>query len=70
MSKIINNIDEQINIINCNMKDYISNDTFETFDLVTCNPPYFNVMMRPTPAASSTLRGWVGMLVTRSVPPS
>ena len=38
-----NNLSEQINIINCNMKDYISNDTFETFDLVTCNPPYFKV---------------------------
>ena len=38
-----NNLSEQINIINCNMKDYISNDVFETFDLVTCNPPYFKV---------------------------
>ena len=38
-----NNLSEQIKIINCNMKDYINNDTFESFDLVTCNPPYFKV---------------------------
>ena len=38
-----NNLSEQIKIINCNMKDYINNDTFESFALVTCNPPYFKV---------------------------
>ena len=38
-----NNLTEQISIINCNMKDYVTNETFETFDLVTCNPPYFKV---------------------------
>ena len=38
-----NGLSNQITIINKNMKDYVDNDTFETFDLVTCNPPYFKV---------------------------
>lgn len=38
-----NVLSEQITIINKNMKDYVDDDTFETFDLVTCNPPYFKV---------------------------
>ncbi len=38
-----NGLDEAIEIINCNMKDYVNEDTFESFDLITCNPPYFKV---------------------------
>ena len=42
-SVIYNDLTEQISIINCNMKDYVCEDTFESFDLITCNPPYFKV---------------------------
>lgn len=38
-----NNLNNFIEIINCNMKDYVSDETFESFDLITCNPPYFKV---------------------------
>ena len=38
-----NGLTETIEIINCNMKDYVSDKTFESFDLITCNPPYFKV---------------------------
>lgn len=38
-----NNLSEQITIVQKNMKDYITEDTFESFDLITCNPPYFKV---------------------------
>ena len=38
-----NDLNDVIEIINTNMKDYVSDDTFESFDLITCNPPYFKV---------------------------
>lgn len=38
-----NKLENQIEIINANMKNFITNDLFESFDLVTCNPPYFKV---------------------------
>ena len=38
-----NDLTDTIEIINCNMKDYVSDETFESFDLITCNPPYFKV---------------------------
>ena len=38
-----NDLTDAIEIINCNMKDYVSDETFESFDLITCNPPYFKV---------------------------
>ena len=38
-----NELNDVIEIINTNMKDYVSNETFESFDLITCNPPYFKV---------------------------
>lgn len=38
-----NSLNDAIEIINCNMKDYVSDETFESFDLITCNPPYFKV---------------------------
>lgn len=36
-----NGLSKQINIINCDMKDFVNESTFEKFDLVTCNPPFF-----------------------------
>lgn len=38
-----NKLDDQIEIINMDMKDFVSPDTDSSFDLVTCNPPYFKV---------------------------
>lgn len=38
-----NDLSNVIEIINTNMKDYVSDETFESFDLITCNPPYFKV---------------------------
>lgn len=38
-----NGLSDQISIFNINMKDFAQGDYFESFDLVTCNPPYFKV---------------------------
>lgn len=38
-----NGLNNQISIVNIDMKDYVSNDTCEKFDVITCNPPYFKV---------------------------
>ena len=38
-----NGLSSQINILNMNMKDFADGDFFESFDLITCNPPYFKV---------------------------
>lgn len=38
-----NELSKQISIINMNMKDFADSDYFESFDLITCNPPYFKV---------------------------
>ena len=38
-----NDLSDRINIINMNMKDFSDSDYFESFDLITCNPPYFKV---------------------------
>lgn len=38
-----NKLSDQISIINMNMKDFADGEYFESFDLVTCNPPYFRV---------------------------
>lgn len=38
-----NNLEDYIKIINMNMKDFVTSETIESFDLVTCNPPYFKV---------------------------
>ncbi|MBR3898228.1 MAG: tRNA1(Val) (adenine(37)-N6)-methyltransferase [Bacilli bacterium] len=37
----INNLENQIKIINCDIKEYPFET--ETFDIITCNPPYFEV---------------------------
>lgn len=38
---IINNLDNQIQIINDNIKNLKNRFKTETFDIITCNPPYF-----------------------------
>ncbi len=38
-----NELEDQIEIVNINMKDYITNDNVNSFDVITCNPPYFKV---------------------------
>lgn len=38
-----NNLESQISIINSDMKDYVTSDTIEQYDVITCNPPYFKV---------------------------
>lgn len=38
-----NDLSDKIEIINMNMKDFADSDYFESFDLITCNPPYFKV---------------------------
>lgn len=42
-SILYNNLTEQIKIINEDMKNLGNSDFFESFDLITCNPPYFKV---------------------------
>ncbi len=37
----INNLEEKINIINLDVKDIFNSYSTDSFDLVTCNPPYF-----------------------------
>ena len=39
----INNLDNQIEMINDNLKDINKKIGFNEYDLVTCNPPYFKV---------------------------
>ena len=39
----INGLSDQIEIVNMNMKDFSNGNFFESFDLITCNPPYFKV---------------------------
>ena len=38
-----NKLSDRIKIINANMKEFSDSNFFESFDLVTCNPPYFKV---------------------------
>lgn len=38
-----NHLNNQISIFCIDMKDYVSKDTIECYDVVTCNPPYFKV---------------------------
>ena len=39
----LNGISEQISIKNINMKQFAAGEYIESFDLITCNPPYFKV---------------------------
>lgn len=38
-----NHLESQIEIYNINMKEFVSSENIETYDLITCNPPYFKV---------------------------
>jgi len=39
----INNLENQINIINDDINNYYQNVETDTFDVITCNPPYFKL---------------------------
>jgi len=39
----INKLQSQICIVNGNIKDFVTQANIESFDVVTCNPPYFKV---------------------------
>lgn len=39
----INNLDDRINIINADINDYVNDIESDTFDVITCNPPFFKV---------------------------
>ncbi|MBQ3510851.1 MAG: tRNA1(Val) (adenine(37)-N6)-methyltransferase [Bacilli bacterium] len=39
----LNKLSDQIKIINIDMKKFVNSEYFESFDLITCNPPYFKV---------------------------
>ena len=36
-----NHLSNQINMICMDVKDFISKDKYDSYDLITCNPPYF-----------------------------
>lgn len=40
----LNNLEKQIQIINMNVKDIFDRYETDSFDLITCNPPYFKVV--------------------------
>ena len=37
-----NKLDKQINMICSDIKEFITKDRYDSYDLITCNPPYFN----------------------------
>lgn len=39
----INNLDDRIELLNIDAKDIVSKYESDTFDIITCNPPYFKV---------------------------
>ena len=39
----LNGLSDQISIVNMNMKQFADGEYFESFDLITCNPPYFKI---------------------------
>ena len=39
----INNLENQIEIVNNDIKEYYKNIETETFDVITCNPPFFKL---------------------------
>ena len=39
----INNLEKRIEIINDDIKNYYKNIEIETFDVITCNPPFFKL---------------------------
>lgn len=39
----LNNLENQINLINKNIKDYYKDINSDFYDVITCNPPYFKL---------------------------
>lgn len=39
----INNLDDRINIVNDDINNYVDSIESDTFDVITCNPPFFKV---------------------------
>lgn len=39
----INNLNDRINLLNMNVNDLVNKYNTDTFDVITCNPPYFKV---------------------------
>lgn len=39
----INNLENQIKLLNMNVKDLVNEFETDSFDIITCNPPYFKV---------------------------
>lgn len=39
----INNLDDRINIVNDDINNYVNIIESDTFDIITCNPPFFKV---------------------------
>ena len=37
-----NKLDKQISMICSDIKEFITKDRYDSYDLITCNPPYFN----------------------------
>ena len=42
-SVLYNHLESQISIVCSDMKDFVSSEHIESFDVITCNPPYFKV---------------------------
>lgn len=40
-SVLYNHLESQISIVCSDMKDFVSSEHIESFDVITCNPPYF-----------------------------
>ena len=40
----INNLNDRIELLNMNVKDLVKKYETDTFDLITCNPPYFKAL--------------------------
>lgn len=39
----LNHLEQQISILSMDVKDFITQENIEQYDLVTCNPPYFKI---------------------------
>ena len=50
----INNLEDQINVINADLNEWYQNIISDTYDLITCNPPYFNNDNKSEKISSST----------------
>ncbi len=39
----LNHLEQQISILSMDVKDFVTQENIEQYDLVTCNPPYFKI---------------------------